>query len=405
MTPRSVRLLTFSSLFPHAAAPNHGVFVQNRLLHLVASGEASAVVVAPVPFFPLRFAVFGGWARHAGAPRQETRHGLVVHHPRYPVIPKIGMSLAPWLLYHAVLPVLRRLLADGPPIDLIDAHYLYPDGVAAVWLGRALGLPVVVTARGSDVTQLPDHAIPRRMIQAAIADADALIAVSAALGERLVELGAPRAKVTVLRNGVDVAMFRPPANDDARAALRASLGLDRPTLLSVGHLIERKGHQRIIAAMTELPDCQLLVVGEGPERARLEALIAARGLSARVRLMGPLPHADLPALYGAADALVLASSREGWANVLLEAMACETPVLASAIPGNPEVVREPAAGRLFSPNEPAAIIQAVRALFADPPDRAATRAYAEGLSWDATTAGQLALFRRVLAARCMGCQT
>lgn len=397
-TPR-LRLLTFTTLFPHAGAPNHGVFVENRLRHLVASGAATATVVAPVPFFPSHAAIFGAWARHAAAPRRETRHGLDVHHPRYPVIPRIGMTLAPSLLYRACLPVLRRLLAEararGEPFDAIDAHYLYPDGVAAVRLGRALGLPVVITARGSDVTQIPDHPRPRRMIQAAIAGAAALITVSAALRDGLIALGAPAEKVTVLRNGVDTSIFRP----GDRTAQRAALGLDGPTLLSVGHLIARKGHDRIIAAMAGLPDVRLLIAGEGPERARLEALIAQHGLAARVRLLGARPHADLPAIYGAADALVLASSREGWANVLLEAMACGTPVLASDIPGNPEVVREPAAGRLFTPNEPAAIAAVVRALLAAPPDRAATRAYAERFGWAETTAGQLAVFRDVLAHR------
>ena len=302
------------------------------------------------------------------------------------------MSLTPSLLFRATLPLLRRLHATEK-FDLIDAHYLYPDGVAATWLGQALDLPVVVTARGSDVTQIPDFARPRRLIQSAIASAHALISVSAALRDGLIELGAPASKVTVLRNGVDTHLFCP----GDRARQRGAMGIAGPTLLSVGHLIPRKGHDRVIAAMTHLPGYRLLIAGEGEDRSRLEAQIARLGLGDRVRLLGALAHAELPALYGAADALVLASSREGWANVLLEAMACGTPVLASDIPGNPEVVRAPEAGRLFAPNTAAAIADAVRALFANPPDRAATRAYAERHDWRETTAGQLALFRRVLA--------
>ena len=394
-TPSRVQLLTFSTLYPNAAAPNHGIFVENRLRHLVQTDAVTATVVAPVPYFPFSGSIFGDWARHANAPRQESRHGLRVHHPRYAVVPRIGMNISPWLLYRSTLRVVRHLLAEGMRADIIDAHYLYPDGVAAVWLGRALKLPVVITARGSDVTQLPDHAIPRRLIQTAMARADALIAVSAALKDRMIALGAPADKITVLRNGVDTILFRP----GNRKVQRAALGLDRPTLLSVGHLIERKGHHRVIEAMPALADHGLLIAGEGPERARLEALIAKHKLGSRVRLLGARPHAELPALYGAADALVLASSREGWANVLLEAMACGTPVLASAIPGNPEVVRAPEAGRLFHPNEASAIVQAAQELFATPPARTATRAYAEAFSWDETTRGQLTLFYRVLAER------
>ena len=389
MTP--LRLLTFSTLFPNAARPNHGVFVENRLRHLVASGAATSTVIAPVPWFPSAAPRFGDWGRHARAPRAEERNGLAVLHPRYPVLPRIGMTLAPWLLFRALLPVLRAMHARDP-VDAIDAHYLYPDGVAAVWLGRQLGVPVVVTARGTDVTLIPRYALPRRLIRGAIRDAAALIAVSAALKQGLVELGATPEKVTVLRNGVDTTLFRPPVDRDAA---RRTLGLSKPTLLSVGLLIERKGHHHTIAAMRQLPEFELLIVGEGPEQARLAGLVERYGLGETVRLLGPRPHGDLPLLYGAADALVLASSREGWANVLLEAMACGTPVVASNIPGNPEVVRQAAAGVIAAANTPDGFAAAVRRLFAAPPTRAATRAYAEQFGWEETTAGQLAVFRKV----------
>jgi glycosyltransferase involved in cell wall biosynthesis len=305
------------------------------------------------------------------------------------------MLIAPWLMFRALLPVVRALHARER-FDAIDAHYLYPDGVAAVWLGQRLGLPVVVTARGTDVTLIPRYAVPRRLIQGAIRGSAALISVSAALKDALIALGAPPDKVTVLRNGVDTTLFRPP---DDRDAARRALGLTGPTLISVGLLIERKGQHHVIEAMRALPGFALLIVGEGPEQARLAGMIAQYGLSDRVRLLGPRPHAELPALYGAADALVLASSREGWANVLLESMACGTPVVASNIPGNPEVVREPAAGVVVAANTPDGIAAAVRGMFAALPARAATRAYAAQFGWEDTTAGQIAIFRRVAAGR------
>src|SRR5271165_1268029 len=385
----TIRLLTFSTLYPNNMRPNHGIFVENRLRHLIASEHAESTVVAHVPWFPSRSPRFGEWARNTRVAPIELRHGITVHHPRYPVIPGVGMSVAPYLLYRATLPMLRHLLAAGLRIDAIDAHYLYPDGVAAVWLGRALGLPTVVTARGTDVNLIPQYSVPRALIRRAISGAAALIAVSAALKRELVALGAPDEKVTVLRNGVDITLFRPVD----RASARAALALTRPTLLSVGHLIERKGNHRIIEAMTRLPEFDLLIVGEGPQRDSLAALINRLGLTDRVRLLGARPHAELPSLYSAADSLVLASCREGWANVLLEAMACGTPVVASNIWGNPEVVRDAAAGLIADENTPAGIVTAVRRLFAHLPERAATRAYAEKFSWDATTDGQLALFR------------
>ena len=385
-----VRLLVFSTLYPHSGLPNQGVFVENRLRHLLATGEATATVLAPVPWFPFRGRRWGAWARFAHAPPFERRHAIDVHHPRYPVVPKVGMNVAPTLLFHRSLRAARRLLAGGARFDLIDAHYLYPDGVAAVRLGRALGLPVVLTARGSDVTELTEFAVPRRAVLSAVGAAGWTITVSAGLRNALLALGADGSGITVLRNGVDVHTFHPPVD---RAMARRAMGLTGPTLLSVGHLIPRKAHDLVIAALDHLPEHTLLIAGEGPERSRLEKLAAAR--PGRVRLLGARPHAELPSLYGVADVMVLASTREGWANVLLESMACGTPVVASDIPGNDEVVGERAAG-LIAPRTPEGIAAAVRDLQANPLPREDTRCYAERFGWEATSEGQLAVFRRVL---------
>jgi glycosyltransferase involved in cell wall biosynthesis len=202
-------------------------------------------------------------------------------------------------------------------------------------------------------------------------------------------LSVPAGKITVLRNGVDLSMFRPLDQREARKAL----GVTGPTLVSVGALIPRKGHDRTIAALTRLPGWLLLIAGDGPERAALSALAGKLGVADRVRLLGAVPHGDLARLYSAADLSVLASSREGWANVLLESMACGTPVIASPIPGNTEVVQKPAAGSIANANTAEAIAEAV--LARPPTDRAATRNYAEGFSWDATSQGQLDLFTKI----------
>lgn len=392
--PARISILTYTTLYPNAAQPNHGIFVENRLRHLVQTAPVTARVMAPIPWFPFSDKRFGDYAKFAQAPRHETRSGLALDHPRYLVIPKVGMSLAPAALYAASLPHLRRLQRQAE-FDLIDAHYLYPDGVAAIWLGHALGKPVVLTARGTDVNFIPKYALPRRMIRAAAAAADGLIAVSEAIKDAMVSLGIPASAVTVLRNGVDLALFHPQGRSEARARL----ALGGNILLSVGHLIERKGHDLILRAMPDLPDFRLLIAGEGPDRAALEALAIGLGIAQRVTFLGGVEHWQMQSIYAAADALVLASSREGWPNVLLEAMACGTPVVASNVWGNPEVVAAPAAGVLMDERSPAGIAGAVRRLFANLPGRADTRGLAEQFSWDATSMGQMSLFRRILADR------
>jgi glycosyltransferase involved in cell wall biosynthesis len=389
---KPLRILTFSTLYPNEAQPNHGVFVENRLRHLVGTGQVESVVVAPVPYFPVGVPGFDQWGAYARVPCVETRHGLTVYHPRYPVVPKIGANVAPWLLAAGSAPLIGDIMRGGYDFDVIDAHYMYPDGVAAAWMGHHLRKPVVVTVRGTDVNLIPRHWFRRHLIRRALRRLSGVIAVSEALKEAVVAIGHKPEEVTVLRNGVDLSLFAPVD----RAAARERLSLNGPTLLSVGHLIERKGHDLVIRALSELAGYELLIIGEGPERDALMRLAGRLGVDSRVRFLGVQPHALLPSFYSAADALVLASSREGWANVLLEGMACGTPVVASNIWGNPEVVRSPDAGRLMAERTPAGLASAVRELFASPPDRTATRRYAEGFSWDDTSAGQVSLFRRVL---------
>ncbi len=187
-----MRLLTYSSLYPNTAQPNHGVFVENRLRKLVESGEVEAKIVAPVPWFPFKGAAFGSYGAFARAPRTEERFGLKIEHPRYPIIPKIGMNWTPWLMYRFTWPTVARLWRGGYRFDAIDAHYFYPDGVAAAMIARRLNVPVVITARGTDINLIPAHEAPRRMILAASRQAAAMITVCQALKDSLVELGGGR---------------------------------------------------------------------------------------------------------------------------------------------------------------------------------------------------------------------
>ena len=391
----SIRILTFSTLFPNAVRPNHGIFVETRLRQLLRDGRVRARVVAPVPWFPSVNPRYGRYAAFARVPPEEMRHGIAVLHPRYPLLPKIGMALAPLLLARAVRPVLERMIREGHDFDLLDAHYFYPDGVAAAMLGRSLNKPVVITARGSDLNLIPRHRLPRQMIQWAARHATAIITVSAALKQVLLDLGTAAERVLVLRNGVDLELFHP----FDRAGLRAGLGLNGRTVLSVGNLIALKGHDLAIRALSLMPDVLLLIAGEGPDEGSLKSLAAQAGVSARVTFLGKLSQLQLRDYYGAADALVLASSREGWANVLLESMACGTPVIATCVGGTPEVVAAPEAGVLMADRTPEALAAAAQYLFAHYPDRAATRRYAERFDWGDTTRGQIELFERIVGER------
>ncbi len=394
---RPVRTLLFSTLYPSTARPTHGIFVETRLRELLKSGAVETRVVAPVPWFWSTDERWGEHAAMARTPPSETRHGIDVMHPRYPLLPKVGMTTAPLLLALASVSAIRQVIDDGFDFDVIDAHYYYPDGVAAALLANWFGKPLTITARGTDLNLIPQYSLPRRMMHWAARRAQASIGVCAALTDVLREWGVEPERLHVMRNGVDLQRFTPLPQADARQALGLREG--QQLLLSVGHLIDRKGHDLVIRALAALapdhPQARLVVIGEGPERAALQALVSELGLQDKVRLTGALPQTELPRWYSAADVLVLASSREGWANVLLEAMACGTPVVASRIWGTPEVVTTPEAGRLVDERTGPAFARALHELLSDPPDRLRTRAYAEGYSWEATSCAQVELFRKL----------
>ena len=221
----ALRILTFTSLYPNQVKPGHGVFVENRLRKLTEDGRIEARVIAPVPWFPFTSARFGTYGDFARVPGAETRNGLDIAHPRYPTIPKVGMTAAPWPLYRWSLASARRLMASGHDFDLIDAHYFYPDGVAAAMLGRRLNKPVVITARGTDVNLIASYNRPRRMILWAARRAARVITVSDALRQRLIDLGAAPDKIVILRNGVDLETFRPVDREQTRRALGLSFML------------------------------------------------------------------------------------------------------------------------------------------------------------------------------------
>ena len=387
-----LRILTFSTLFPSSLRPGHGIFVETRLRELVSSGKVEARVVAPVPWFFSTNPRFGEYARMARVPRREHRNGFDVQHPRYCLPPKVGMSMAPLTLALGARPAIQILLDEGYDFDVMDAHYYYPDGVAAALLARHFNKPFTVTARGSDINLIADHAIPRRFIRWASQRASASIGVSAALTQAMLQMGVPAPSLLTLPNGVDLDRFQIHPQKSARAGLGWP---DQPTLLIVGNLLENKGHHIAIRALVNLPAFRLVIAGEGPKRSALESLVQRTNTGSRVQFLGQVEQDQLARYYSAADILVLPSSLEGWPNVLLESMACGTPVVATRVGGIPEIVKSDDAGRLLPERTAACVVAAVSDLWQHLPSRNAVRATAQGCGWQGTTDAQITLFNKI----------
>ncbi|MFO7461391.1 MAG: glycosyltransferase family 4 protein [Desulfatiglandales bacterium] len=345
-----MKVLVYTCLFPNHLQPNHSVFIKHRMQHFAKLDGCEIKVVNPVPFCP-SWSFLEKWYPFARLRREEILEGIEVYHPRYALIPKISMALHGISLYLSSLNLVRRIEKDFP-FDLIDGHYIYPDGFAAVLLGRALGKPVVLSARGTDINQFGGFRSIKPMIRHTLDRAAHVISVSQALKDRMAEIGVSDEKISVIPNGIDLNHFY--VEDRVEARRRLGVSEDAKVILSVGSLIPLKGHDVILGAFQELvrkvKGLHLYVVGEGPERGILERKAREINLASSVSFVGQQPNRELRNWYNAADVFCLASSREGWPNVIMEALACGTPVVATNIGGAPEILTTPEVGILVERN-------------------------------------------------------
>ncbi len=387
-----MNILLFSALFPHAFEPTLGIFVENRMQHLRANKDVKVTVVAPVPWFPFTHRLFGAYGRAASAPKVEVRNGVTIYHPRYIVIPKIGMLLTPYFLFRAAKKCISGLQKKGLSFDIIDAHYLYPDGVAASKLADYFDLPFVMTARGSDVTEIGLLPKPKTMIKRAAERAGHTITVSNNLRRDLIKMGVNAAKVTTLRNGVDTEKFR----SVDRKINRSRYGKG-PVLMFAGWLIPRKRLDIVLEVTKLFPELTTLIVGDGPLLESLQQKAISLKIQDRVHFLGQKKPEEMPAFYSSVDMLLLPSDREGWANVLLEAMACGTPVVSRAIGGAVDLITSDVAGRIVDSDNSVEIASAIKDLWDHLPEREDVRKFAERYDWQETSEGQMKIFNYVIA--------
>lgn len=343
-----MKVLVFTSLYPNNVWPNHGVFIKERMSQFAKFEGCDIKVVAPVPYFPASVKCNWRW-KFSQVVRREIRDGIEVYHPRYLMPPKLGMTFYGILMLLSVIATIMRIRRDFN-FDLIDAHYVYPDGFAAVLLGLLFTKPVVVSARGTDISLYAGFSVIRQLLRYTLRKATKVIAVCQALKEAMISLGIPEEKIVVVPNGVDMAKFYCIPKEKARQQL--GLPATKKIILSVGNLIPRKGFDLLIKAVdmamkgSDHQQLQLIIVGEGPSRQDLDNLAASIGRKDAVLFVGAVPHNELYLWYSAADCFSLASSREGWPNVVLESLACGTPVVATDIWGVPEVISTGAVGIL-----------------------------------------------------------
>jgi glycosyltransferase involved in cell wall biosynthesis len=324
-----LKVLILTNLFPSPWDPLRSPFNRQQFERL---GRWHDVDVITAVDFRERF----GRKRAAFRTNDVNTDHFVFFYP-----PVIGRSLhATCWLFSLLGQKLRRLWRA--PYDCMLLSWGYPDAAAASWLARWLGIPYVVKVHGTDLNVKAEQFLLRPQIQRALRDAQGVVAVSQALADKVVALGADPARVHVLYNGVEPALFKPGSRSDARAKL--ALPQNQRILLYVGNLKDTKGCLDLLEAFPRVrltqPDANLIFIGSGPSRDALLQRAAALGCQDRVRLIGAVEHYALGDWFRAADLLCLPSHNEGVPNVILEAMACGTPVVATRVGGIPEVLPE-----------------------------------------------------------------
>ena len=399
----STHVVTLSSLFPSALQPGAGLFVRERAALLGKRLPLS--VIAPTPWFPLQ-----GLVRLArpqfrpGAPAHEKQRDLDVWYPRFLSAPGVFKQLDGFFMALSAWPRLRALKAQGR-LDVIDAHFGYPDGHAASLLSRWLSVPFTVTLRGTEYRHAQDPRL-RGRLASALRRAHRVFSVSDSLRQVGLSLGVAEDRAVVVGNGVDLTRFFPLDRLTERSA--RGLSHDAPVLVSVGGLCERKGFHRVMACLPQLreqfPGLQYLVIGgpspEGDWTERLRALSEKLSLQDTVRFLGPLPPDELRHWLSAADVFVLATRNEGWANVFLEAMACGLPVVTTRVGGNAEVVCRPELGEVVTFDDEPTLTRALSTALSRRWDRAAIRTHAEANTWDR----RIDVLEREFVALCNGGQ-
>jgi glycosyltransferase involved in cell wall biosynthesis len=379
-----MRIAVISTFYPNAAEPLRAVFVRNLVGAL--GHHAQVAVVSPVPYAPPAIPV-RRWRMLRAIPESAREEDREVLHPRYLVIPKCDWLSG--LTYGAGIHGTLRTLAQRQPIDILHAHCGFPDAVGVACAAARLGLPFAVTLHGSDINVYGERPFIRSQMRWALRRAAVIIAVSKALCAKVVEL-VPAASERVVHipcAGVDSRVFA--VRDRAEARHAVGIEGDGRVVLFAGRLVTIKSvdtlleaWERLRARGTVTQRDRLVIVGDGPERRRLEAWVAVAPLQGTVQFLGEIAQEQLACWLNAATAFCLPSRNEGTPNVVVEALASGCPVVASRVGGVPELIRDGDNGFLVEAGNAALLAESLGAALAKDWDAQRIADGTDGMSWD-----------------------
>lgn len=391
----SLKVLSLSTVFPNPGEPGLGIFVKSRLDHVAHC--AKITVIAPVPV--LDYGNPSGM-RRAAVPHRRSENGIEILHPRwlYPPLGSVFNALCLSLAVGATVFRLRKHFG----FELIDAHFGYPEGIAAALLASVFRSPFIVTLRGNETMHARGR-LHRWAMRWSLRRAARVITVSESLRQFAIGLGVEAKAARTIPNGIDTGRFFP--RDRMQARKKYGIDDSVPMILSAGYLIERKGHHRIIDALKKLRekgiDAQLVIAGGPGREGRFEEVIRQRvadhGLEHAVRFLGHVSPETLAELMSATDIFCLASSREGWPNVVHEAMACGAAIVTTDVGGTPDMVPSTEYGYVVPAGNQDALEEALARALGRQWDRDAISAWARSRSWTQVASEVIEEMRQVVA--------
>jgi teichuronic acid biosynthesis glycosyltransferase TuaC len=389
-----LNILVLTTLFPNLIQTNRAVFTKQLCVKL--RDYADVRVVAPVPYFP-PIKGFGSWSQYHLIPKEE--HGdITVYHPRYLVMPKLEI-LTGFFYFIACLRIVRHIRKQFQ-FDVLNVHWAYPDGFAGMLLGIVFNVPVVITAHGSDIYLYSKYPGVRRLLRWTMNKANSVVAVSKAL-KSAIETMCAKCQVEVIPcAAVDPLRFQ--ALDKVQCRKELGLPGNKKIVLFVGNLVRVKGVKHLIEAFGRLTeaghkDVLLILVGDGSDKAALQDHVRRHDLEPFVLVAGRKTHQEIPLWMNSADLFCLPSLSEGMPNVVIEAMACGTPVIATKVGGVPDIINSDLYGYVVPPADSAALSKAIERAFSVEWDHQAISDFARQITWDSIAKRYIGLFELLLS--------
>ena len=334
-----MKVLIITNAFPNSAEETRGIFTYQIVKAL--QKKCDVEVIAPLPWVPSMLTKsFAAKFPHARVPFHENIGGIEVYHPRYLVIPKLVGFMHAVFMFFPLLKTVNRL-ENEETIDLINAHWIFPDGVAAAWIARKLRKPVVLTALGCDINLYSTMILRRFQIADVLKKAGHITTVSSNLKDMVCSLKISNKNVDVIPNGIDLSLFSIIDKLDAKKKL--GISPNQSFILTVGSLDEVKGTKYLVEALgamkkSDSPPPLLISIGDGPLKLSLCSLAEKLDVADSMRFLGKRPHKEIPLWMNASDLFCLPSLREGHPNVVIEALACGVPVIAANVGAIPEII-------------------------------------------------------------------